>query len=68
MNSSPVVYCPFCGRPLKILDMIPTVSEEGIANVSICDCGVIDVIVRSNKVVAIRLRRPESHPDFVVWK
>lgn len=64
MNTSPPVYCPFCGTPLNILNTIPTVSKEGTANVSICKCGVMDVIVKHNKVVAIRLRNPEKQPDF----
>lgn len=64
MIFSPTVYCPFCGTPLKVLDMIPTVSSEGTANVSICQCGVMDVIVKYDKIVAIRLRNPERHPDI----
>ena len=67
MNVTLTVHCPFCGRPLKVLDTVPTVSSEGIANVSICKCGVFDIIVRQNKVAAIRLRSPEQHPDFVVF-
>ena len=64
MHASLKVHCPFCGMPLKVLDTIPTVTSEGAANVSICQCGVFDVIVRYNKIVAIRLRNPEQHPDF----
>ena len=64
MNTFLTVHCPFCGNPLKVLDTIPTVSSEGIANISICNCGVMDVIVKHGKVVAIRLRNPERQPDF----
>ena len=67
MNTSLTVHCPFCGSPLKVLDTIPTVrSDEGTANISICKCGVFDIIVRYNKVVSIRLRTPEQYPDFQV--
>ena len=66
MNVTLTVHCPFCGTPLKILDTIPTVSTEGTANISICRCGVFDIVVRQNKVVAIRLRNPEQHPDFQI--
>ena len=66
MNSTLTVHCPFCGAPLKVLDTIPTVSSEGTANISICNCGVFDVVVKYNKVVAIRLRNPELHPDFMM--
>ena len=68
MKTSPTVYCPFCGTPLKVLDTIPTVSSEGTANVSICQCGVMDVIVKYDKIVAIRLRNPERHPDILLLK
>ena len=64
MILSPTVYCPFCGTPLKVLDTIPTISAEGTAHASICRCGVMDVIIKNNKVVAIRLRSPELQPDF----
>ena len=64
MNTRLTVHCPFCGTPLKILDTIPTVSAEGTANISICKCGVFDIVVRQNKVITIRLRNPEQHPDF----
>ena len=64
MNAALTVHCPFCGAPLKILDTIPTVSAEGTANISICKCGVFDVVVKHNKVVEIRLRNPERTPDF----
>jgi len=64
MNAALTVHCPFCGAPLKILDTIPTVSAEGTANISICKCGVFDVIVKHNKIVSIRLRNPERSPDF----
>ena len=66
MNTTLTVYCPFCGRPLKVLDTIPTVSSEGTANISICRCGVFDIIVRYNKVDAIKLRTPELQPDFMI--
>ena len=66
MNATLTVHCPFCGTPLKILDTIPTVSAEGTANISICRCGVFDIVVRHNKVVAIKLRNPEQHPDFTI--
>ncbi len=66
MNATRTVHCPFCGTPLKILDTIPTVSSEGTANISICKCGVFDIVVRQNKVVTIRLRNPELQPDFQV--
>ena len=68
MNSTPTVHCPFCGTPLKVLDTIPTISAEGTANISICKCGVFDIVVRQNKVVTIRLRSPELYPDFQVRK
>ena len=59
------VHCPFCGRPLKVLDTIPTVRNgEGTSHASICKCGVFDIVVRYNKVVGIRLRDPGQHPDF----
>lgn len=64
MEAAIRVHCPFCGTPLKILDTIPTVSAEGTAHVSICKCGVFDIVVRHNKVTAIRLRDPERQPDF----
>ena len=64
MDAALRVHCPFCGTPLKILDTIPTVSSEGTAHVSVCKCGVFDIVVRYNKVVTIRLRNPEHHPDF----
>lgn len=64
MNPTLTIHCPFCGKPLKVLDTIPTVSAEGTANMSICSCGVMDVIVKHNKVVAIRLHNPELHPDY----
>ena len=64
MKTSPTIYCPFCGTPLNVLDTIPTVSAEGTANISVCKCGVMDVIVKHNKVVAIRLHNPERQPDF----
>ena len=64
MKTSPTVYCPFCGTPLNVLDTVPTVSAEGTANISVCKCGVMDVIVKHNKVVAIRLHNPELHPDY----
>ena len=64
MKTSPTVYCPFCGTPLKVLDTVPTVSAEGTKNISICKCGVMDVIVKYGKIVAIRLRSPERQPDF----
>jgi len=63
MTFYPRVYCPFCGTSLKVLDTIPTVSSEGIKNMSICKCGVLEVIVKYNKVVAIRIRNPEFQPD-----
>ena len=63
MNYSPCVYCPFCGMPLKVMDTIPTVTSEGVKNMSICKCGVLDVVIRQNKVVAIRVRNPELLPD-----
>ena len=66
MNATLTVHCPFCGTPLKILDTIPTVSKEGTANISICRCGVFDIVVRHNKVVAVKLRNPEQHPDFTI--
>lgn len=66
MNATLTVHCPFCGTPLKILDTIPTVSAEGTANISICKCGVFDIVVRHNKVVAVKLRNPEQHPDFTI--
>lgn len=66
MNATLTVHCPFCGTPLKILDTIPTVSAEGTANISICRCGVFDIVVRHNKVVAVKLRNPEQHPDFTI--
>lgn len=66
MITSPPLYCPFCGKPLKILDTIPTVSGEGTANMSICGCGVMDVVVKHNKVVAISLRNPERSPDLLI--
>ena len=66
MKTSPTVYCPFCGTPLKVLDTIPTVSSEGTANVCVCKCGVMDVIVKYGKIVAIRLRSPERQPDFQI--
>ena len=66
MNATLTVHCPFCGTPLKILDTIPTVSAEGTANISICKCGVFDIVVKQNKVVTIRLRNPELQPDFQV--
>ncbi len=66
MNATLTVHCPFCGTPLKILDTIPTVSTEGTANISICRCGVFDIVVRHNKVVAVKLRNPEQHPDFTI--
>ncbi len=64
MITSPTVYCPFCGTPLKVLDTVPTVTAEGTANVSICKCGVMDVVIKRNKIVAIRLRNPEKQPDI----
>ncbi len=64
MKTSPTVYCPFCGTPLNVLDTIPTVSAEGTANISVCKCGVMDVIVKHGKITAIRLRNPERQPDF----
>ena len=66
MNATLTVHCPFCGTPLKILDTILTVSAEGTANISICRCGVFDIVVRHNKVVAVKLRNPEQHPDFTI--
>ena len=66
MNATLTVHCPFCGTPLKILDTIPTISAEGTANISICKCGVFDIVVRHNKVVAVKLRNPEQHPDFTI--
>ena len=66
MNATLTVHCPFCGTPLKILDTIPSVSAEGTSNVSICKCGVFDIVVRQNKVVAVRLRNPELNPNFQV--
>lgn len=66
MNTSLTVHCPLCGKPLKILDIIPTVSAEGTANISICNCGVFDVMVRNNKITAIKLRNPEQYPDFLI--
>ena len=60
------VHCPFCGKPLKVLDTIPTVRNgEGTSHASICRCGVFDIVVRYNKVVGIRLRDPGRHPDFL---
>ena len=64
MITFPTVYCPFCGTPLKILDTIPAVTTEGTVNISVCKCGVMDVVVKHNKVVAIRLRNPERQPDI----
>ena len=65
MSAFLTVHCPLCGTPLKILDTIPTIcSEGGTANVSVCKCGVFDIVVRYNKVMAVRLRNPEMHPDF----
>lgn len=64
MNPTLTVHCPFCGKPLKVLDTIPTVSAEGTANISVCKCGVMDVIVKHGKITAIRLRNPERQPDF----
>ena len=64
MITSPTVYCPFCGTPLKVLDTIPAVTAKGTVNISVCKCGVMDVVVKHNKVVAIRLRNPEKHPDI----
>ena len=66
MYATLTVHCPFCGTPLKVLDTIPTVSSEGTANISICKCGVFDIIVRYNKIVAVKLRSPELHPDFLI--
>ena len=66
MNATLTIHCPFCGTPLKILDTIPTVSAEGTANISICKCGVFDIVVRNSKVVSIRLRNPELRPDFQI--
>lgn len=66
MNATLTVHCPLCGTPLKILDTIPTVSAEGTANISICRCGVFDIVVQHNKVVAVKLRNPEQHPDFTI--
>jgi hypothetical protein len=68
MKTSPTVYCPFCGTPLKVLDTIPTVSSEGAANVCVCKCGVMDVVIKQNKIVAIRLHSPELHPDILLLK
>lgn len=64
MKTSPTVYCPFCGTPLKVLDAIPAVTAEGTINISVCKCGVMDVIVKHDKIVAIRLRNPERQPVF----
>ena len=64
MITSPTVYCPFCGTPLKVLDTIPAVTAEGTVNIRVCKCGVMDVVVKHNKVVAIRLRNPEKYPDI----
>ena len=66
MTTTPAVHCPFCGTPLKILDTLPTASTERTALVSICRCGVFDIIVRQNKLAAITLRSPELHPDFQI--
>lgn len=64
MKTSPTIYCPFCGTPLKVLDTVPTVTAEGTENISVCKCGVMNVIVKYGKVVAIRLRNPERYPDI----
>jgi len=64
MITFPRLYCPFCGTPLNVLDTVPAVTSEGIHNVSICKCGALDVIIRQQKPVAIRLRNPELHPDI----
>ena len=68
MITSPTVYCPFCGTPLNVLDTVPTVSSDGTKNISICKCGVMDVVIKQNKIVAIRLRSPEIHPDILLLK
>lgn len=66
--TSPTVYCPFCGTPLKVLDTIPTVTSEGTANVCICKCGVMDVVIRQNKLAAIRIRQPEIQTDIRIME
>ena len=60
----PRLYCPFCRTPLKIQDTIPTVTPEGIHNTSVCKCGVLDVVIKQQKLVAIRRRTPELRPDI----
>lgn len=66
--TSPTVYCPFCGTPLKVLDTIPTATSEGTANVCICKCGVMDVVIRQNKLAAIRIRQPEIQADIRIME
>ena len=67
MYTTLTVHCPLCGTPLKILDTIPAVrTNEGAVNISICRCGVFEIIVRQNKVTAIRLRNPEQNPDLLI--
>ena len=63
MNFYPRVYCPFCGTTLKVMDNIPAISQEGIINLCSCKCGVLEVVVRYSKVVAIRIHKTEFLPD-----
>jgi len=48
------VFCPCCGKPLRLMETMGTYSEcDRDRGISICSCGVFDVILQNEKIAAV---------------
>lgn len=57
MNHPSTVFCPVCGKPLRVIEMMRnSMYYERDTFISVCGCGVFDVVICEGKITAVTLR------------